>query len=204
MVPDVVKKPCVYTNPLTIGGKSYTIKAEVPGFIRDGNRLWPCSIALANYVASMPLKPHKSADIEVAFVGDGLGLPGIVAATLGAVPTVIDRDVRIWELIYENYKANSVWGRFRCQDWSDATGSFDAVLGSEIIYKSYGMKSLAAFVKKTWNRSLPCFFVASVDHTSDEFMGEMRDAGFEVWQRLHSFTLPSGESGLCYAWEVKP
>jgi predicted nicotinamide N-methyase len=143
-------------------------------------------------------------EVTICAVGDGLGLPGIVAASRGAVPVVVERDPRLWEFIHRNYVANQVWGRFRPFSWSEVIDVFDCAVGSEIIYPGFGMSELCKFIDRCWNRKLPCYFGASSDCGSDEFMSGLETYKISVRRRLHDFQMPDSSAGVCYLWELTP
>lgn len=188
-----ITRPLDYTNPILIKGKPYTINGDDSGLCLDGNRLWPCSIALAELVSPV-------ADSELCFLGDGLGLPSIVAAQNNNIVTVIEREPRIWELIHNNYRDNNCWAKFRVEDWAKVNDkykdNFDAIYGSEIIYNSYNLAGLINFIKVSWNGHRPCKFVASSDKCSEDFMNLAKP--LDIRYSLLDSSLPEP----CHYWEI--
>jgi predicted nicotinamide N-methyase len=99
-----------------------------------GLALWPAAIALAHEVAA------RAAELSVARVlelGAGTGLPGIVAASLGARVVQTDRHELAMELCARNGARNGAAALVhRVADWSawDDGGRYDYILGSDILY----------------------------------------------------------------------
>jgi predicted nicotinamide N-methyase len=96
--------------------------------------LWPAAIALAHDVASRAAAFRGSRVLEL---GAGTGLPGIVAASLGARVVQTDRHELALSVCRRNGGRNGVGSiEYRIADWSgwgDA-GRYDWILGSDILY----------------------------------------------------------------------
>ncbi|RYE89489.1 MAG: methyltransferase domain-containing protein, partial [Myxococcales bacterium] len=94
--------------------------------------LWPAAIALTHEVASRPLAGKR-----VLELGAGTGLPGIVAAALGATVVQTDRQEAALGLCERNAARNGVTTITRRLDdwteWSDRE-SYDLILGSDVLY----------------------------------------------------------------------
>jgi predicted nicotinamide N-methyase len=96
--------------------------------------LWPAAIALAHEVASRPL-----AGLRVLELGAGTGLPGIVAASLGARVVQTDRQALVLHVCERNGARNGVTTiAHRIADWTawDDPTPYDLVIGSDILYAS--------------------------------------------------------------------
>jgi predicted nicotinamide N-methyase len=96
--------------------------------------LWPAAIALAHEVAS-----HADAfrGMRVLELGAGTGLPGIVAASLGAQVVQTDRQEMAMSICRRNGERNGVAGiDYRLVDWSewDDAGRYDWIIGSDVLY----------------------------------------------------------------------
>ena len=94
--------------------------------------LWPAAIALAHEVATRPLSGKR-----VLELGAGTGLPGIVAASLGA--QVVQTDVHdvAMEVCKRNAEHNGITGiEHRLADWTawDDQSRYDCILGADILY----------------------------------------------------------------------
>ena len=94
--------------------------------------LWPAAIALAHEVASRAL-----AGKTVLELGAGTGLPGIVAASLGAHVVQTDRQQLALHVCKQNAERNGATRiDYRLADWTtwENTERYDLILGSDILY----------------------------------------------------------------------
>jgi predicted nicotinamide N-methyase len=134
---------------LTVGDRSWsflhtgavlTLEQEMQYLDRESGRLpygamlWPASIALAHELMA------RSDDLRgkrLLELGAGTGIPGIVAATLGARVLQIDRSEIAVHLCARNKERNGATSvDVRGADWhtfqSDA--AFELILGSDVLY----------------------------------------------------------------------
>lgn len=94
--------------------------------------LWPSTLALALEVAARPLQ-----GLRVLELGAGTGLPGIVAASLGARVVQTDRQPAALHVCKQNAERNGITTiTHRAADWTawDDDAQYDLVLGSDILY----------------------------------------------------------------------
>ncbi len=115
--------------------------ADEREFFRDfldhlpyGVALWPSSIALAYELGAQADKLKGKTVLEL---GAGTGLPGIVAATLGAYVTQTDRQELAMELCRRNVAQNQAKNiTNQLVDWTDwqDTHRYDWIIGSDILY----------------------------------------------------------------------
>ena len=119
--------------------------AEESDFLRElknrvpyGVALWPSSIALAHDVIA---RGDALRDARVLELGAGTGLPGIVAASLGARVVQTDRHEVALSICKRNGERNrerSAVGaiEYRIADWStwDDDGRYDYIIGADILY----------------------------------------------------------------------
>jgi predicted nicotinamide N-methyase len=99
-----------------------------------GLLLWESAIGLARWVASMGNQMRGRRVLEL---GAGLGLPGIVAASLGAEVWQTDYLVGTLAVAAENARQNDVTNvHYFVDDWStwQHTAQYDLILGSDILY----------------------------------------------------------------------
>jgi predicted nicotinamide N-methyase len=99
-----------------------------------GVALWPAAIALAHEIA---LRADEFRNKLVLELGAGTGLPGIVAASLGARVTQTDRQEVALAICRRNGERNGVGSiEYRLADWTEWAddGRYDWVLGSDILY----------------------------------------------------------------------
>ena len=121
-------------------GAVFTDADETHAMVLQTNRvpygvsLWPSAIALAHEVAA------READFRgrtVLELGSGTGLPGIVAASLGAKVVQTDKDELVLDLCRRNAARNGLAGvAHRPADWSNWSepGRYDWILGADILY----------------------------------------------------------------------
>ena len=96
--------------------------------------LWPASIALAHEVASRPFRGAR-----VLELGAGTGLPGIVAAALGARVVQTERQEVALFVCKRNAERNGISEiDHRAADWTawEDREKYDCILGSDILYAS--------------------------------------------------------------------
>jgi predicted nicotinamide N-methyase len=94
--------------------------------------LWPAAIALAHEVATRPLAGQR-----VLELGAGTGLPGIVAASLGARVVQTDRQELAMWVCKQNAARNGLTTiEHRFADWTEWTDDarYDCILGADVLY----------------------------------------------------------------------
>ena len=94
--------------------------------------LWPAAIALAHEVAAREL-----AGVRILELGAGTGLPGIVAASLGARVVQTDRQQLVLHVCRLNAERNGVTAiEHRIADWTawEDAERYDLILGADILY----------------------------------------------------------------------
>lgn len=99
-----------------------------------GIALWPASIALAHDVAS---RAHAFHGQQVLELGAGTGLPGIVAASLGARVVQTDRHELALSVGTRNGARNGVETiTYRLADWTawDDSERYAWIIGADILY----------------------------------------------------------------------
>lgn len=131
---------------LSLGGKAWTIlhtgailsHEDEDRFLRGdqprlpyGIALWPAAIALAHDLAARSMQ-----GVRVLELGAGTGLPGIVAAALGARVVQTDRNAAALVVCRRNAARNGVALEQRAADWTAWTdaGTYDYIIGSDILY----------------------------------------------------------------------
>ena len=99
-----------------------------------GVSLWPAAIALAHEIVA---RGDEVRGRHILELGAGTGLPGIVAASLGARVVQTDRQQAALHLCRLNGERNGSRGiEHRLADWSEwnDTTRYDWIIGSDILY----------------------------------------------------------------------
>ena len=94
--------------------------------------LWPAAIAMANELASRSLNGTRMLEL-----GAGTGLPGIVAAAMGARVVQTDRQKLVLHVCERNAIRNGITTiTYRTADWTawDDTAQYDLIVGSDVLY----------------------------------------------------------------------
>lgn len=107
--------------------------------------LWPSSIALAHELAT-----RDFAKKTVLEIGSGTGLPGVVAASLGASVVQTDSQDIALAVAKMNAERNRVTIDRRVADWTAWTDEqrYDVVIGSDILYGTTMHDHLRAIFEK--------------------------------------------------------
>jgi predicted nicotinamide N-methyase len=121
-------------------GAVLTLEQEMRYLDRERDRLpygamlWPASIALAHKLLADAGALREKRVLEL---GAGTGIPGIVAATLGAHVLQIDRSEIALHLCSRNKQQNrATTVDVRNADWDtfESDTQFDLILGSDVLY----------------------------------------------------------------------
>ncbi len=124
----------LHTNAvLTYADESHFFR-ELRDRLPYGVALWPAAIALAHEVNS---RAEAFRGTRVLELGAGTGLPGIVAASLGAEVVQTDRHELAMSVCQRNGARNGVRTiEYRLVDWInwDDTERYQWILGSDILY----------------------------------------------------------------------
>jgi predicted nicotinamide N-methyase len=92
--------------------------------------LWPSALALARAL------PARLEGVEVLELGCGLGIPSLVAAARGARVTSLDWAAEAVELVRRNAGRNGLELDGVAGDWRGFTGTYDLVLGADLLYEA--------------------------------------------------------------------
>ena len=130
---------------LALGGRTWTIlhtgailsHEDEERFLRGelrlpyGIALWPAAIALAHELAARSLH-----GVRLLELGAGTGLPGIVAATLGARVVQTDKNAAALVVCRRNAERNGATLEQRAADWAawQQTDTYDVIVGADILY----------------------------------------------------------------------
>lgn len=111
-----------------------------------GVALWPASIALAHELIARAASLRGARVLEL---GAGTGLPGIVAATLGAHVVQTDRHAVALTVCRWNAERNGLTTiEHRAADWTAWTdpARYDLILGADILYATSAHDALRAIL----------------------------------------------------------
>ncbi len=168
--------------------------------------LWPSAIALAEYLAA---DPSVVAGRTVTEIGCGLGLPGLVAASLDGIVTMTDYLDDALAFTRRNAATNGLADiRFAKMDWRrpDTALAADVLLASDVAYESrmFGYLPAAfraltrpggvALVSEPCRAYADAFFKGlSVEVAGHEvFMRTIRFRGQDVRVNIHRMTMAKG------------
>jgi len=135
------------------------ISAETPLDKRDDeslgwgywDRIWPSSVALSEYLIHQ-FFPSKLTGVNVLEIGCGTGLPGVVAASLGAFTMFSDMVPVTLEAVKETCHVNHISNfATRTLDWSEKIQSkerYDLVIGCEVFYDEAILPDIARVLEQ--------------------------------------------------------
>ena len=98
--------------------------------------LWPSGLALARAL------PPTLDGLRIVELGCGLGVPSLVAAARGAEVTAVDWARDAISLLDRNAARNDVDLAGIAADWRIFTGSYDLVLGADLLYERRNVQAL--------------------------------------------------------------
>jgi predicted nicotinamide N-methyase len=98
--------------------------------------LWPSGVGLADAL------PDDLVGLTVVELGCGLGVPSLVAAARGARVTAVDWAGDAIDLLRRNALGNHLELDAVRAEWSSFEGSFDLVLGADLLYEERNGRAL--------------------------------------------------------------
>jgi|YNPNPStandDraft_1061719.scaffolds.fasta_scaffold26631_1 2-polyprenyl-3-methyl-5-hydroxy-6-metoxy-1,4-benzoquinol methylase len=117
-------------EPLLSGKDLFASVSDFPFWVK----IWDASIALADMVARLPLKPG----LRALEIGAGLGITGVVAAAFGCNVTITDIEEDILDFSRLSAAINGCEMVSHAKlDWlspSQSLKPFDMILGSEVLF----------------------------------------------------------------------
>jgi predicted nicotinamide N-methyase len=137
------------------------------------------AIALARHVEKMNVLGKR-----VIELGCGPGLPGITANLQGARVTLTDYTEAALSLARENAALNDADPtrlEFRRLDWENPEdlGSFDIIIGAEIMYDYFFHSALLATLRRLSHRDSSIILVDRKRLAIGRFIGRCRRSGFD-------------------------
>jgi len=151
-------------------------------------KVWEASLVLADYVAAMEVEPDK----KLLEIGCGIGLVGIVASAFGHRMTMTEYNqdalnfARANALLNPPSRASNL--EIQEMDWNrpKLLGSFDYIIGSEIIYKEIDFQPILNLFTTYLKDGGEIILAGGIRKTGIEFMRRMSDY-FDVIARKKIF-----------------
>ena len=174
------------TKDLTIRGRSFRffVAKSLESFVDPQDifhdfplwiKIWEASIILADYFAGLKAEPEK----KFLEIGCGVGLVGIVASAFGHHVTATEYNPDALNFARANAilnKASNI--EIKELNWNkpQLKGSFDTIIGSEIIYKESDYQPISNLFKTYLKDGGEIILAERIRKTSMEFMRQMGDS----------------------------
>ena len=161
-----------------------------------GVMLWPASIALAHEVLA------RAGELEgkrVLELGAGTGVPGLVAASLGARVLQTDRDDVALHVCAMNAERNRVVSvERRLADWEtfESDAPYDLILGSDVLYATSLHEHLRAICETSLAPGGRVLFSDPFREQSLVLLESMEAGGWRVSLTKWSIQLETGQRAI--------
>ena len=135
-------------------------------------KIWEASIILADYLAGLKVDPEK----KFLEIGCGVGLVGIVASAFGHHVTATEYNPDALNFARANALLNKASNiDFKQMNWNNPQiqGSFDYIIGSEIIYKESDFQPILNLFRSYLKDGGEIILAEGIRKTSMEFMRRM-------------------------------
>ena len=180
-------------------GAVYTMDQEQEYLARERQRspygvmLWPASIALAHDVLT---RAEQLQGKRVLELGAGTGMPGIVAASLGANVLQIDHSEVALHICSMNTERNGVTSsEVRSAEWEtfDSVDQYDFILGSDVLYVTTMHDRLRAICDRYLAPGGKVLFSDPFRAQSLPMLEAMEQSGWQVSLAKWSIQVESGK-----------
>lgn len=182
---------------ISIGGRPWRVEtvedqdalldaAEGRAQFPFGLMLWESAVALA---AELSERPNLVAGKTVLELGAGLGLAGVVAASLGARVLQTDHDAGALAACRRTAELNSVGGvEMMLGDWHDwqIAGPFDVILGADVAYDGADHPALLAVMARTLGAGGVALLADPGREQQAAFAVQAKTAGWRVNRSIRS------------------
>lgn len=139
------------------------------------SKIWEASIILADCLAGIEVEPNK----RFLEIGSGLGIAGIVASSFGHHVTMTEYNTDALHFARANAENNLPLNNSDLEvvklDWNrpQLEGSFDYIIGSEVIYKEKDFNPILRLFKTFLKPEGEIILAERVRKTSLEFFKKM-------------------------------
>lgn len=157
-----------------------------------GAALWPAAIALAHELAE---RGRTLSGRRVLELGAGTGLPGIVAASFGAVVTQTDRQELALSICRGNGERNGIRSiELRPGDWTawEDAAVYDHIVGADILYAAAMHPHLRAIFARNLRAGGTLLLADPFRAASLPLLEAMEREGWRV--RMSRWSIGEGES----------
>ncbi len=158
--------------------------------------LWPSARALAEILCS--LDKQELDGKTFLEVGCGLALPSMLASRLGALVMASDFHPDVELFFSRNIERNSLANVvYRPQSWGELSGNlgtFDIIVGSDVLYESKQPEDLAGFLVRTLKSDGVAVITDPKRPYFKDFVKVMQDSGYTASVQTH-LVLDKGDKG---------
>jgi hypothetical protein len=192
---EYVRKPWKIDGPVKVGNREFSIKeCDVP-YKSQGHQLWPCSIVLAEMLIA------ESLGQSLCDAGCGLGLVGTSVADRCKV-TLVDEHSQTSLQALRNLTDNRRQGEVYCSNFDSLHKKYDSIVGSEIIYGSYNLRSLASMISRCWTGKGVALFVNSDESSDGQWKNALAKCYLPYKRNNVQHPLSNGEVIPCVVWRL--
>jgi len=139
------------------------------------SKIWEASIVLADHLAGIDAEPQK----RILEIGSGLGIAGIIASSFGHHVTMTEYNTDALNFAQANAENNLSSEESSLEisklDWNkpQLEGSFDYIMGSEVIYKESAFEPILRLFKTFLKPDGEVVLAERVRKTTLEFFRQM-------------------------------
>ncbi len=140
--------------------------------------IWPSSVVLAHHLYGMNLS-----NLRVLEVGCGIGLPSVLLNHMNVEITATDYHPEVAQLLKSNSALNNDRNiPFYRTEWANLDtelGTFDLIIGSDLLYEDSHINELSTFINKHAKQTCKVILVDPSRGRKTKFGGNMQAYGFE-------------------------